>query len=173
MEEVRGEAKGKPYQGLIYSALSDKGEKVGSPFKSSLFGKIVGIPALEKRIEKSAEIIRDKGLKEQNKKVIASAMRSSKIRQDFEKTLEKQGSVLFRTNDESRIYRATFIDHEQKAVFNGSRLGKEFSANVFNDLFNGNSQKPEQPDHKAGQVFEPFENVSGESPPKYCIQGQM
>ncbi|KAA6305705.1 hypothetical protein EZS27_042642, partial [termite gut metagenome] len=30
MEEVRGEAKGKPYQGLIYSALNDKGEKVGN-----------------------------------------------------------------------------------------------------------------------------------------------
>ncbi|KAA6310733.1 hypothetical protein EZS27_038016 [termite gut metagenome] len=80
MEEVRGEAKGKPYQGLIYSTLSDKGEKVGNPFKSSLFGKIVGIPALEKRIEKSTEVIRDKGLKERSKKAIASTMRSSKSR---------------------------------------------------------------------------------------------
>ncbi|KAA6307515.1 hypothetical protein EZS27_040815, partial [termite gut metagenome] len=161
--EVRGEAKGKPYQGLIYSALNDKGEKVGNPFKSSLFGKPVGIPALEKRIEKSAEIIKDKGLKERSKKVIASAMRSSKNRQDFEKALEKQGmGVLFRTNDEGRIYGATFIDHEQKCVFNGSRLGKEFSANVFNDFFNGGGQKPEQPDHKAGQAFETFENVSRE-----------
>ncbi|KAA6313363.1 hypothetical protein EZS27_035855, partial [termite gut metagenome] len=51
---------------------------------------------------------------------------------------------------------------EQKCVFNGSRLGKEFSANVFNDFFNGSGQKQEQSDHKAGQVFEPFENVSRE-----------
>jgi hypothetical protein len=52
--------------------------------------------------------------------------------------LEKQGiSVLFRTNEEGRIYGTTFIDHENKCVFNGSRLGKEFSANVFNELFNG------------------------------------
>ncbi|KAA6336602.1 hypothetical protein EZS27_015261, partial [termite gut metagenome] len=163
MEEVRGEAKGKPYQGLIYSALNDKGEKVGSLFKSSLFGKPVGIPALEKRIEKSAEIIKNKGLKERSKKVIASAMRSSKNRQDFEKTLEKQGmGVLFRINEQGRIYGVTFIDHEQKCVFNGSRLGKEFSANVFNDFFNGSGQKQEQSDHKAGQVFETFENVSRE-----------
>jgi hypothetical protein len=136
VEEIRGEVNGKEYKGLIYSALNDKGEKTGNPFKSSLFGKSAGIDALEKRIEKSAEIIRSKGLKERSKKVIAAVMRGTDNRIDFEKTLEKQGiSVLFRENEQGRIYGATFIDHEQKAVFNGSRLGKEFSANVFNDLF--------------------------------------
>lgn len=158
VEEVRGEVKGKPYQGLVYSALNDKGEKVGNPFKSSLFGKNVGINALEKRIEKSTEIIKDKGLKERSKKVIASAMKSNPDRAGFEKELVKNNiSVLFRTNDEGRIYGATFIDHEQKAVFNGSRLGKEFSANVFNDLFNGKHQ--EQPKFDAEKSFEPFDKT--------------
>jgi hypothetical protein len=159
MEEIRGEVKGKSYSGLVYSALDDKGEKVGHSFKSSLFGKSVGMDVLQKRIEKSTEVIKQKGLKERSKKVIAAAMRTCNNRTDFEKTLEKQGvSVLFRTNNEGRIYGATFIDHEQKCVFNGSRLGKEFSANVFNDLFNGRTQATEQPDHKAGQAFEPFDN---------------
>jgi hypothetical protein len=164
VEHVRGEAKGKPYQGLVYFALDGKGEKVGNPFKSSLFGKTVGIEALEKRIEKSTEIIKDKGLKERSKKLITSAMRNFKTRPDFKKALEKQGiSVLFRTNDEGRIYGATFIDHEQKAVFNGSRLGKEFSANVFNDLFAGKWQEPDkQPKPDTVQTFEPFENVHHE-----------
>jgi hypothetical protein len=156
MEEVRGEAKGKPYAGLVYTALDNKGEKVGHPFKSSLFGKTVGIDALEKRIEKSAEIIKNKGLKERSKKVITTAMKTCKNRQEFEKALEKQGvSVLFRTNDDGRIYGATFIDHEQKAVFNGSRLGKEFSANAFNDLFNGKGHEPEK---QPKQTFEPSDN---------------
>lgn len=149
VEEVRGEVKGKSYQGLVYSALNDKGEKVGNPFKSSLFGKNVGIVALEKRIEKSTEIIKDKGLRERSKKVIASAMKSHPDRAGFEKELAKNNvSVLFRTNDEGRIYGATFIDHEQKAIFNGSRLGKEFSANVFNDLFNEKSQNHDLQDDK-------------------------
>jgi hypothetical protein len=142
MEEVRGEIRGKEYKGLVYSALNNKGEKVGNPFKASLFGKSVGIDALEKRIEKSTELIKQKGLKERSKKVISFAMKSCKNKIDFEKALEKQGiSVLFRTNDDGRIYGATFIDHEQKAVFNGSRLGKEFSANVFNDLFTGKNDE--------------------------------
>lgn len=151
VEEVRGEAKGKPYKGLVYSAMNDKGEKVGHPFKSSLFGKNVDIEGLEKRIEKSTEIIKDKGLKERSKKVIASAMKSNPDRAGFEKELAKNNiSVLFRTNNEGRIYGATFIDHEQKAVFNGSRLGKEFSANVFNNLFNAKNQNHDLQDDKIG-----------------------
>ncbi|MDR1369893.1 MAG: hypothetical protein LBJ72_07180 [Dysgonamonadaceae bacterium] len=44
--------------------------------------------------------------------------------------------VIFRKNDQKRIYGVTFIDYQNRTVLNGSRLGKEFSANVFNDLFN-------------------------------------
>ena len=135
-EEVRGEVREKTYKGLIYSALDDKGEKIGTPFNSSRFGKSVGIDALEKRIEKSAEIIKSKKLKERTKQVVSAAMQQPKSRADFEKALAKQGiSVLFRTNEQGRIYGATFIDHEQKCVFNGSRLGKEFSANNLNQNF--------------------------------------
>ena len=150
--------KGKPYRGIVYSVLNENGEKAGNPFKSSLFGKSVGMEALENRIVKSAEIIKRKGLKERPKKVISAAMRMTNNRSDFEKALEEQGiSVLFRTNDEGRIYGVTFIDHEQKCVFNGSRLGKEFSANIFNDLFNGNGRTHEQQEERtAGRSFESF-----------------
>jgi hypothetical protein len=167
-EEVRGEIKGNEYKGLVYSALNNKGEKVGNPFKSSLFGKSVGMEALEKRIEKSAEIIKRKGLKDRSKQIIAAAIRTTNSRPDFEKELEKQGvSVLFRENEQGRIYGATFIDHEQKCVFNGSRLGREFSANVFNGLFNGNGQTREQQpeqreEHGIGQSFEPFTSSNRE-----------
>jgi hypothetical protein len=52
--------------------------------------------------------------------------------------LKKQGiDIVFRTNEAGRIYGITFIDHRNRVVMNGSRWGKEFSANVFNDLFNG------------------------------------
>ena len=158
MEEIRGEKNGKPYRGLVYSALNDKGEKAGNPFKSSLFGKSVGLEALEKQIEKSAKIIKEKGLKERSKSVISAAIRICNNRSDFEKALEKQGmSAVFRTGNGGRIYGATFIDHEQKCVFNGSRLGKEFSANVFNDLFAGNKHTSEQPETGIGQAFEPVQ----------------
>ncbi|KQT35629.1 hypothetical protein ASG22_00975 [Chryseobacterium sp. Leaf405] len=55
---------------------------------------------------------------------------------------EKGINIVTRRNDTGRIYGITFIDHNSKTVWNGSRLGKEFSANVFNDWWN-NHQKPE------------------------------
>ncbi|MDR3226991.1 MAG: relaxase/mobilization nuclease domain-containing protein [Prevotellaceae bacterium] len=173
-EEVRGEINNKSYAGLIYFALNEKGEKVGNPFKSSLFGKVAGIEALEKQIEKSVEIIKNKGFKERCKKIISATMHSCKNRNDFEKTLKKQGiSVVFRINDEGRIYGVTFIDNEQKTVFNGSRLGKDFSANVFNNLFNGAEKINEktQPKHNTGLPFETFENPSHEKEESSGIAG--
>ena len=44
--------------------------------------------------------------------------------------------VVYRINPEGRLYGITFIDHTNRTMFNGSRLGKAFSANVFNGLFN-------------------------------------
>ena len=155
VEEVRGEIKGKPYRGLVYSAMNSHGEKVGNPLNASLFGKSVGIEALEKRIERSVDIIKQKGLKERSNKVIASAMKSHPDRISFVKELTKNGiTVLFRENEQGRIYGATFIVHEQKAVFNGSRLGKEFSANVFDELFRVSQGKEGHTKQEAGK--EPF-----------------
>ena len=65
-------------------------------------------------------------------------MKSARNRKELEQELKKKSiDVLFRQNDTGRIYGVTFIDHENRTVLNGSRLGKDFSANVFNDLFSG------------------------------------
>ena len=44
--------------------------------------------------------------------------------------------AVFRQNAAGRITGATFVDHRTKTVLNGSRLGKSYSANVFQELFN-------------------------------------
>ena len=59
-EEVRGEVNGKPYNGIVYSATNDKGEKQGNPFKSSSLGKSVGYEAIQRHIKKSTKDIQDK-----------------------------------------------------------------------------------------------------------------
>ena len=57
----------------------------------------------------------------------------------FKKQLAEQGiNVVVRRNDTGRIYGITFIDHNSKVVWNGSRLDKELSANTFNDYWNNN-----------------------------------
>jgi len=54
--------------------------------------------------------------------------------------------VVFRQNDSGRIYGVTFIDHDSRVVLNGSRLGKEYSANVFNERFSGETENMHQPE---------------------------
>ena len=44
--------------------------------------------------------------------------------------------MVYRINPEGCLYGITFIDHTNRTVLNGSRLGKAFSAIVFNELFN-------------------------------------
>lgn len=145
VEEVKGEVRGRKYNGLVYSALNDKGEKIGNPFKSSRFGKIVGYDAIHNRIAQSSATIKDKKLKERTKGIVSAAMRMGGTRANFERELSKNNiDVLFRQNDTGRIYGVTFIDHEMRCVLNGSRLGKEFSANTFNDWFNSPHDRREE-----------------------------
>jgi len=137
VEEVKGEVRGRAYCGLVYSATDAKGNKIGNPLKSSLFGKSVGYNVINEKLENSKNELKDKRLREQTRQRICGALRNSPDRKSFEKELSQQGiDVLFRENDSKRIYGVTFIDHNNSCVFNGSRLGKEFSANTFEERFN-------------------------------------
>ncbi len=167
--EVRGEYRGNPYNGIVYAALDEKSEVYGTPIKSSKIGKIVGNAAIQKQMEKSKETIQNQKLKEHPKAIITNAFQKCKNQEDFEKQLLKSGiTVLFRKNDSGRIYGATFIDHKQKFVFNGSRLGKDFSANVFHKKFNkqeqdtGGTKSPEQEQPQTENASTSLiENLSG------------
>lgn len=143
MERVEGELHGKIKKGLVYVALNEKGERVGHAFKASLFGKIAGIAALELHLEKCNKVLKDSVVKDALKAVIGIASQSSNSEIDFKQLLAEQGiNVMVRRNDSGRLYGITFIDHKSRTVWNGSRLGKEFSANMFNEYWN-NSIKSE------------------------------
>ena len=146
-EEVKGEINGKPYQGIVYSAMNDKGEKVGNPVKASRIGKSVGYEAVQRRMEKSGEAIKNGKQKECIRKIVAATMQTARSRKELEQQLKKQGiDVVFRQNDSERIYGVTFIDYDSRVVLNGSRLGKEYSANVFNERFSGETENMHQPE---------------------------
>jgi hypothetical protein len=153
LEEVKGEVMGKPYRGLVYSALDKDGNKVGTPLKSSLFGKSVGYDGLEKQMVKSGEQIKQQGLRERTRTIVIGAVNTAASESELRAKLRVVHiDLVLRRNDQGRIYGVTFIDHNDRCVFNGSRLGKEFSANVFNDRFGGQQhdladlQKTIQPD---------------------------
>jgi hypothetical protein len=142
VEEIKGENKGKPYRGLVYSALDSEGNRVGKPLKSSLFGKALGIETLEKQFGVSKETIKADGVTARTRTVVSEALNSTRTESEFRTALQKKGiDLVLRRNDEGRIFGATFIDHNERAVLNGSRLGKEFSANVLNERFADDSPR--------------------------------
>ena len=119
-KQVRGEYNGVSYTGIVYSVTDDTGKVVSPPFKSSRFGKRFGNERLEKRM-----------------------LMNLKALKDGKWTPSIQGDIA-RENERGRIYGVTFIDHNRREVFNGSRMGKEFSANVFNDYFKWLDGTPER-----------------------------
>ena len=136
VEEARGMVDGREYHGLVYSATDDAGNRTGNPFKASRIGKSVGYEAVQRRFEFSKGQIRDRRLAEMTRKTVAAALARTYRREEFVTLLRAKGvDVVFRYTDEGRIYGATFIDHRTGCVLNGSRLGREFSANALQEHF--------------------------------------
>ncbi len=141
-EEVKGEHNGITKQGLLYFALNDKGEKVSNPFKASLFGKSAGHSQLLSYCENSKKDPTNHPVRASLKASIERTFQTSTNEIDFKKGLQLQGidTVTLR-NKEGRLYGITFIDHASKTLWNGSQLGKNLSANVFNASWQ-NDTKP-------------------------------
>lgn len=138
-EKVEGELQGKMQRGLLYFSLNEYGERAGTPFKASLFGKNAGLSTLESHFQKSKTELKNHSSKLTLKAAVIIALQSNLDELNFKKQLgEQRINVVVRRNDTGRIYGMTFIDHNSKTVWNGSRLAKELSANTFNDYWNHN-----------------------------------
>ncbi|REG94050.1 conjugal transfer protein MobB [Flavobacterium aquicola] len=139
-EEVRGEYNGITRAGLVYFALNKQGEKASNPFKASLFGKSAGYVQLNSHYAECRKKLKDNPVRDSVKNKIERVMQTADNQTDFKKQLINQGiSTVLRCNAQGCIYGITFIDHASKTVWNGSDLGKNLSANIFNDWWdNGN-----------------------------------
>lgn len=132
--------------GLLYRVLDKDGNKVGVPIKaSSIYGKPT-MKYLEKQF-KLNEALRAPH-KERLKKCIDGAFngKSSITQAAFEYALRKEHvSVLFRKNEEGRIYGITFVDNKMRVVFNGSDLGKAYSAKTITSRLSDKNYPPFTP----------------------------
>jgi hypothetical protein len=140
-EEVKGQYNGTARQGLVYFALNEKGEKTSNPFKASLFGKSAGYNELQLHFNNSMEQLQNSPERSKLKTIIEKTIQAATGEDDFKARLKNVGinTVLRRTAD-NRIYGITFIDHQSRSVWNGSQLGKNLSAVVFNDWWNKGSK---------------------------------
>lgn len=137
LEERKGEANGKRWNGIVYTATDERGEWVGTPIKSSNLTPKGGYKFLQKMIAKNDADLKSETTKAPIRATVARAMHRARTQDEFVRLLKAAGiDAVFRQNKAGRITGVTFIDHRMKTVLNGSRLGKSYSANVFQELFN-------------------------------------
>ncbi len=136
-----GRVNGREYHGLVYFATDDNGNTIATPLKASRLGKFASRTAIDGRFERAKEKIDVAP----TKRKVADVLNQSSGKDDFvAKLKERNVDVVFRYTDEGRIYGVTFVDHDTMTALNGSRLGKEFSANALNARFSHQSQPTEQ-----------------------------
>jgi len=116
--------------GLTYRLLDTKGNKIGVPIKASDFYNKPTLKFLNERF-----VVNEKE-RLPHKARVKNAIDLLLIKKPgigldgLIKGLEKESiQTVLRQNKEGIIYGITYIDHRSKSVFNGSSLGKPYSAN--------------------------------------------
>jgi len=114
--------------GIYYKVLDEKGKPVSVPVKGSAIGPDATLKHLQKRFEENRE--RRKPLAQKLKTTVAWTLRQAPMDLSHFVTRLKEEKVLtmLRQNEKGYVYGITFIDLRTKSVFNGSDLGKGFSA---------------------------------------------
>ena len=160
-EQTDGKVNGREYHGLVYFATDNSGKTIATPFKASRLGKFASRTAIDGRFERAKEKIDIAP----TKRKVADIMAHSTDKADFiAKLKERNIDVVLRYTEEGRIYGVTFIDHNTMTVLNGSRLGKEFSANAINERFNNpTNTHSDTPDVATPIVVPPIEPTPEDS----------
>ena len=125
----RGKEEGRIYKnhGLVYRVLDKEGHKIGVPVKSS---SINSQPTLN-RLEELFIANKDKkeSLKQHTKSLLDQALskKPTALNELISLLESKNVASVLRQNAAGRIYGITFVDNQNKVVFNGSDLGREYS----------------------------------------------
>ena len=126
----RGKEEGKIYKnrGLVYRILDADGNKVGVPIKASSIGCKPILDNLEKKFTTNEPA--KEPLKQRTKNAIDDCLQTSpgSMKNLVAALNQKNIYTVLRQNAEGRLYGITFVDNQNKVVFNGSDLGKGYSA---------------------------------------------
>ena len=129
----RGNEEGRIYKnrGLVYRILDADGNKVGVPIKASSIGCKPILENLEKKFTNNETA--KEPFKQRTKNAIDDCLLKApcSMKQLVTELEQKQIYTVLRQNAEGRLYGITFVDNQNKCVFNGSDLGKGYSAAAF------------------------------------------
>ena len=114
-------------KGLVYRVLDEAGNKIGTPIKASQFYNKPTLKNLESKFKEN-EVLRERFGRRIKNQIDLAILRKNTM-ENLSNSLRSEGiSVIARHSNDGSIYGLTFIDHPNKAVFNGSDLGRQYSA---------------------------------------------
>jgi DNA-binding phage protein len=117
------------HQGLLYRILDEQGNPVGVPIKASSFHNKPTLKYLEERFPLNEVARQPHKLRVKNTIDLTFLKQSKPSLQTLIKAIEKEGiNTVVRQNADGVIYGITYVDHRTKCVFNGSAIGKPYSA---------------------------------------------
>ena len=177
-EEVKTERKGRPFDGIVYAATDTDGHKICTPIKASEIGRQVSYAALRRHFEQSKSVVRERS--GAIRRAIADVMQTSPDRAEFIDRMRGHGiETVLRINAAGRLYGITFIDDANGIAVNGSRLGKGFTANVFNAYFAGGANPfidegwPKEKEERAAAVEDLTESSNDMLPTEIDLSLQV
>lgn len=144
-------------KGLIYSLLDEKGKKIGIPIKSSSLYTKPTLLSLEEKFPKhqQARLQHKPKLRETINRVMSEKPKGQNA---FVNSLKEKGvAAVFRIGINGQAFGITFVDHSNKTAFNGSDLGKAYSAKAIlttlssNRALNNSIGKSRLPSDAAGK----------------------
>lgn len=116
-------------KGLVYRIVDEKGKPIGVPIKASDFYNKPTLKFLEEKFKRNE--VRRIPNRARLKNIIDIALLRERAlsTNELARLLKKEGiHTVFRRSAKGLIYGITYVDHKTKSVFNGSSLGKEYSA---------------------------------------------
>ncbi|KUJ59487.1 relaxase [Flavobacteriaceae bacterium CRH] len=138
-------------KGLMYRILDENGKPIGVPIKASLFSNKPTLKFLEEKFASNttnqvSDIRRVKN-------AIDMAFFKAQISiTELVQLLEKEGiNTVFRKNAEGLLYGITYVDHTTKCVFNGSTLGKQYSAKAIQERCTSINQEEQKMPNLVGE----------------------
>jgi len=116
-------------QGLVFRLLGPDGEKVGVPIKASDFHFKPTLKNLQPVFVNGAIGRQKHAVRLKNTIDLTLARPGSNSLATFAAALRSQGVLMLsHASQTGAVYGLTYVDHRTKSVFNGSDLGKQYSA---------------------------------------------
>lgn len=120
--------------GLVYRVLDEQGNPIGVPIKASDIYSKPTLKFLETKFKGNEAKRMPHRARVKNAVDMALLHKKTLPIEELVQALKKQGiDMVLRKNEEGLLYGITYVDHRTQCVFNGSALGKAYSAKAITE----------------------------------------